>query len=50
MTDDPYLHSLHSAIAAETDPKRFEQLLNELDRYIDMTIKRARNVPNMQRR
>ena len=47
---DPYLTSLYAALAAETDRKKFEQLLNELDRYIDQQVKRARSVPVMERR
>lgn len=49
MSDD-YLKSLHAALAAETDRARFEQLLTELDRYIDEQVKRARSVPVMERR
>ena len=49
MSED-YLKSLHAAPAAETDRARFEQLLNELDRYIDQQVKRARAVPVMERR
>lgn len=42
---DEYLKSLYAALAAETDRARFEQLLSELDRYIDKQVKRARTVP-----
>lgn len=47
---DEYLKSLYPALAAETDRARFEQLLSELDRYIDKQVKRARTVPVMETR
>ena len=47
---DEYLKSLYAALAAETDRKKFEQLLNDLDRYRDEQVKRARSVPAMERR
>lgn len=48
--DDLEIKSLHAALAAENDPKRFEALLNQLDRVIDNRVKRARAVPDTEHR
>lgn len=50
MRDEENLEALHAALARETNHAEFERLLNELDRAIDNSIKRERNVPKMERR
>ena len=48
--DDTALAALHKALAEETDPKRFQALLDQLDRYLDNQITRARAVPDAEHR
>jgi len=50
MTDQEQLRALHAQLAAETDPQRFQVLLASLDRLIDNRVKRARSVPDVERR
>ena len=48
--DELEKQALYAAIAAEKDPKRLQSLLDALDRFIDHQIKRARAVPDAERR
>ena len=48
--DELEKQALFAAIAAETDPKRVQSLLDALDRFMDNQIKRARVVPDTERR
>jgi len=50
MTDDDQLRALHAQLASETDPQRFQALLASLDRFIDNRVRRARSVPDVERR
>jgi hypothetical protein len=50
MTEDDQLRALHAQLSSETDPQRFQALLASLDRFIDNRVRRARSVPDVERR
>lgn len=50
MTDDDQLRALHAQLATETDPRRREAMLAALDYLIDNRVRRARSVPDLERR
>jgi hypothetical protein len=50
MTDQEQLRALHAQLTTETDPRRREALLLALDYLTDNRVRRARSVPDVERR
>jgi hypothetical protein len=50
MTDQEQLRALHAQLDTETDPRRREALLSALGYLTDHAVRRARSVPDVERR